>query len=412
MISLARAAWNISLAATTVKLRAAGLVITEDKSAITTYEDWLERREEFQQLWEESANGTLFTNPALDQLAQNLHVTLPEVAEHWEIQGPRQIAGGIKADEVTLVFQPNAARSGINYKEGRAKADSGSSTRLFRGRQKDWKYVLVVPYYDLPGRIHDFTFIGRKGRADEDYVHRRVTTSSSNDHSAGIAFHPDLLKSKGVVYGMRDTQRYLQMQMRHYKIRNNILPLVTWHDDDKCRPEQAWKMFQGRRIVLWGEELTPSLLLQAIRANAEISLAGPKNKTKERYSDWFSRLEPQQLLKLLERQAKPWPEAVAEHIRFMADDQVEDLFLQLQFCGEDTGRIASQCPPKTRRKIKRVLQRPLVGISITIDNATIEDQNEGWVKRDAKGKEEVHRLLNCIGPRPRPDLLHSQGLYH
>lgn len=52
------------------------------------------------------------------------------------------------------------------------KAKAGDLVAVFRG--KEWGDVLMVPFYDLPGRISCLLCVGRQGDPEQDYVIKRA----------------------------------------------------------------------------------------------------------------------------------------------------------------------------------------------------------------------------------------------
>src|SRR4051812_4434033 len=124
-------------------------------------------------------------------------------------------------------------------------------------------------YYDLPGRLCAFTFIGRDGTpADRVYRPRRVLDrGGSNQHArqppylaeaglAGLETVEAALPCFGrVAFAVGDVTLALRLQLRHFATSTRPLPLVCRHEGGGALTRTAWRVLAGREVVFWAWRL-------------------------------------------------------------------------------------------------------------------------------------------------------------
>jgi hypothetical protein len=245
----------------------------------------------------------------------------------------------------------------------------------------------VLPFYAAPGRICAFAFLGRRGDMNEDYVFRCANVSPFHrpHPEAGLAMHPQTQEIAGdwgkCIFAVSDPLLYLDLHLRQFSYSNDALPLVLWQDSPamtSARTLHAWRMFRDRKIIFWDPAFSLSMLRQAIAINGWIAMTGPRDCARVSLRDYCSLHMPVTIAQRLQRNAKPWPKAIAKAMLGWADSQIEDFFLQLQLDAPQLDRVRKACSPGLRDRFDSILRRHDIQGSVPVDGGTVVAQEDRW----------------------------------
>jgi hypothetical protein len=335
------------------------------------------------------------------RLRQRLHLSSDLSPERWR-QGPGRLLGALPHEEVEACFCPLSTGQGGAPHAQRYRLNP-SRARVFTG--PGWRDVLVVPYYDLPGRLAAFQFIGRDGgRADRIFrPQRTLTRAGSNQYAlqpryqaeaglAGLDMVTDAQTWLGrTVFAVRNPLLALRLQLRHLRCSMDPLPLVSWYDGERALTQHTWRVLADRPVVFWAWRMNAAVLYQAVQADGLLVLAGPEELTERAKSHYLRQDEPFRLLRMLGQRALPWREAVRTWAEQQADGAIAELLLGLEGYRLDLRQLVEQCgggrleevlPPRVRPRTVRVGAR------------TIVERAEGWYAVGKGGRET--QLLNAI----------------
>lgn len=184
----------------------------------------LKPRIKHNEFWERSKNSTLLLESGIirDTLSA-LKVSAPNNLERWR-NGLGRLVGMSTKKEAELAISNN---HGFDDPDDNGCANTGVY-RTFVGR---WSDLLVVPYYDLPGRIREFSFL-----SCEDGVlkttHKSLTHKSVAEKNVAIAFFNALVKetNENDLVVMDNLETALLLHSRHLSENKDILPLVVMRD--------------------------------------------------------------------------------------------------------------------------------------------------------------------------------------
>jgi hypothetical protein len=388
MIDLAGKAWNTTPEVVMSQLCAAGTVTAPElltTEAVANHQrEYPDYRQRMDSLWVQARGNFRYNRcPDIEAICGMYGIFPPEMSpERWN-EGPGLFVGAVDHRIIEKAFHPSAGESDDRIR-------NASENRVFQGGK--WKDVLIVPFYDLPGRIRAFAFLGRQGQIPKDLVFRRLTQnpggSSAVVSEAGLAGVEsiDLAGNPDYVIAMDNWPRMLRIQFRHFRSSLRALPIVVWWDDGFSRTRSAWSMLGPRKIVFWTFKLDHRVLLQAIEVDGLISMAGPEQPTPESVSH-FLRLHPMELQGAICRQARPWPEALRDWMDRSEEGQTNDLLLHLEQTGADVGYILRRCGRDGLAPISSVAR------SICFDSIIIKETPEGWIEE--KGKRKIARSSIC-----------------
>jgi hypothetical protein len=369
MIQFAAKTWKLSIEATIAKLRRVGLLTEVDGQGISKYANQHVRyRKRLLELWDNATTG--MERPSTEQgrliYRYNLRSAVP--SERW-MDGPGVLLGGIETESVERAFAPGA----MDHADEKGQRANPSAHAIFRGT--GWRDVLVIPFFDLPGRICSFLFIGRDGSYPNDFVFRRANYGPrGNQHQcgpyeAGLAMHPDVLESADdwdrTVVAVSDPIVALQLQMRHFEQSQRSLPMVMWYDSmlrlkqhrdqARIRTINAWQMLGNRQIVLWMPQFSTSAIHQAIERNALVSTVGPRQKGTQALKEFVAKFTPRDLTRHIIQSARPWPTVLSNAVERMTDSAVERIFQRLQHDGVNVELELESCSTDARQRVRAVL---------------------------------------------------------
>ena len=204
---------------------------------------------------------------------------------------------------------------------------------------------------------------------------------------AGLASHPDVREVavdwQHTIFATADPLAYLHLQLQQFEHSNHPLPLVLWQDTHVDRvhayTRRAWEMFGGCRVVFWDPFLGLSTLKQAIAIDGWIATCGPRpihEKTEIR--DYLEYQQPSLFCSLLQRQARPWPKALAKALSTWSDSRVEDIFLQLRLESPQLEKVRKACPFELRKRLDSILASRPIQRFVRFDDHVVVEQPDGW----------------------------------
>ena len=401
MIELAAATWELSIPAAVAKLQRGGLALPDDADSIGAYlRQHVQYRVRLTAMWDQAREQIAAPNRKGERLLSTLRLHCRAPQERWA-DGPGHLIGSLETDQVERAFAPGS----MSHADGRNRKANPSANRTFRG--KDWRDLLVLPFWDLPGRLCSVLAIGREANSNKDFVIKRIATGprgyvhGHSDVELGLALHPCVPKVaaddwNGRVIATNDPITALRMQFKNFDSSRNPLPLVVWYDTlirpaqrldrRRARTIHAWQMLDGREIVFWMPgSFCVATLRQAIELNADISLVGPSSDVAEDLQEYVWKYSPRDLATHILKHARPWQETLTRYCEKLGDSELEDLLLKLQIDGADIGTVLRRCGPRLRERAQRLLERTPAAHSMVIDGRTIIQQDDQWLFAGRRG---------------------------
>jgi hypothetical protein len=415
MIELAAAAWSMKPDTALQKLYRFGFPISEraiEEESVQSYlSHHLGYRERLKALWHQARD--FLTQAPTETVARlrNLYRLHSEMSlERWRM-GPGQLVGAAPTVNIEGTFVPGRLQHGDGPEDWNLVGK-----RVFQGR--GWDDVLMIPFYDLPGRISAFSFVGRQGGAAGDQIFHPLERLQGQSKKrslleAGLAWLPELCRrcQDRVFLAIDDPWLALRMHIRHFNVSMVPLPLTAWHDGPTARTtRKAWKMLEGRPVVIWSWALDHRAVYQAIQADGLIAVAGPDQVTDASLSQYLRRMSPDDLRRLVLKRARPWREALAEWAEDKRDGAIEDLLLNLENNGVDVEDLCRSCP--SLRRGRWCAPERLPERSVALGNRRFVERSDGWYHCTRDGK--FIKILDAILRIERVDPSASeQGcIYH
>jgi len=385
MIELLRAAWKVNTATALHKVKIQGVevpvtLLTDE--AVEEYERLrLGPRNRVREFWKQAQEHFMEGgSPSLRELHKHLGVQLSELG--W-LPTNTLFVGSATAKAATLCLRPG-------------EEQTRSNTVVFRG--KGWGDVLVLPFYDLPGRICAFQFIGRGADPEHgDLVFRHAPefafSSAGQKFEAGVAMadvawrtHPRLGSTIFVV-----DDPCLALQLQFYALRTNMqpLPVIAIHSDAKYHTERIWEWLPAENVIVWSPRINDRHFAHARQANASISAY------KLPYAKLEANLTQQPIASMMtsiKHSASLWEVAVRRQLEKLPPNRIEELFIELGFNDSERRDFIKSCTPDIQERLRKIYEsRPTVR-RVQYGKNTICESEGCWYVNDDRQS----RIANAI----------------
>jgi len=379
MIELAARAWGCGPDAAVQRLVAEGVPLPEDKITSAQVSYYVRHRPESQKRLRDFRDYTRdylakVRSNYLGSLRAVLRLTSQLTGERWTA-GPGRLFGACHRKKVEQTFNPG--HSGLN--------------KTFRG--EGWTEVLAFPFEDVPDRICGFLFVGRHGgkgdsvfRTPEalNYSHMKA----SDRPEAGLFGLSTVEDSKAIfgnfVVGVDDPCLVLRLQLRHFRTAAASLPLVAFHDSPRGLTRWGWRCLTGKMPLLWGWQLTPGLLAQAIRSEGMIALTPLATVDVKSVDHYLRDEEPRDLFRRIIKRALPWQDALKVWCETAAPGAVADLVANLVPYELDSSGLA-----KIHGKLADALAAPSTPRTVKMGRFTLIEANDQWWSHSQANKQLV-----------------------
>lgn len=387
MIELVAKTWGFGIPATIAKLAATGVDITASREEIRDYtREHPNYRKHLLRFWKACRSGKYHRSATIQRLVNQLHLRNPSTPERWET-GPGLLIGAATHDEAEDVFCP-----GRDY-----------SRKLFRPAKAPlWSDVMVLPFFDMPGHVCAFLFIGRNGQEASDFVFKRGYFRAPGHgyfregiKEAGLAMHPDIFRTSGEwdnqIIAINNPLLAIQLHARHLDYSLRQLPLVAWYPNEESRTRYAWRMFAGKRVIIWAPAMTTDVIQQIVETRAFVSTVGPQEDHDDGLQQYVWRQTAEDLVTRIISTAQPGHIAVASYLDTQSNRRIEEILWELRLNKLDISLIIERAPGNIRKRLRSITeQHHTLGVSISLTrHNVIEIDYRLYAAPKNKGEQEL-----------------------
>ncbi len=392
MITLAAQAWKLGIRNTLRKMAAQANIDPSigDPCAADIYDSvyytqWLQ----IENFWQscQRAHVTAETS-GLRMLQQRFGAA--RVTEEWTHRAGRFLGSCFKRD-VDATFNPK--RYG-NWEEVKSKRSGGYYSQIFKGPK--WNELLVVPFYDLPGRICGFLYIGRDASIETDYLYKS-TVHEARD--GGLAMLSSLMEGPHNHFGhakfvFTDVDIALRFHVRHSKDHNRMLPLAATWDDGNHITHSVWDWFHPTNLIFWGVHRLKTIV-QARKANGMVSTL---NITRIELDTNMRNYSPVEWLDRIRVKAIPWVSALQEYLTPLDDLAIDEAFLLLDLRGQELTTFIAGCEPTLRDRLQYISEHKSFANKIKFESHWVHEKEDGWYleKQDERISNAVVHIENVL----------------
>lgn len=318
----------------------------------------LDQRKKHNEFWKAATSNMMhYENPDLRDCLRELRIPLPSNVETWK-NGMGKLMG--------FASKKDTERA-IAVSHGFEEKLTGAHRPFVGG----WKNVVIVPFYDLPGRIREFVFYG--------YVDGQLRTSRKflshrkiYDDCCSLSFLDSIIKysKESNLVLVENLEKALMMHASNFRDSKDILPLVAISDVTKIK---FLLKLLSNKLVIWNPEISQKTLKAIHNSKIDVRIDEPNPLTSE---SAFRKMSPKSWCRFASDNAiKP-----IEVIEKWAEQ--DNLYLaqsvigQLEFSLEEEKAINKEVYPKIKSVLKSI--RNQVGKTITVRGEEIQEKETGW----------------------------------
>ena len=237
---------------------------------------------------------------------------------------------------------------------------------------------IIIPYYDMPGRIGMLRAISRhRGRlVHEDYL--------LGKHS-GLFMLDTVKPGSEFAIAMDDPVFMLQIQHAKYGLVPEEVPLLGYTAATKHWPVQT------NKIVFWGTKPTVEMFRHARHLpNAYVCIADGNIDHEALIHSGDIHAWMQHVM----RTAKPWISALKDVILDYPEKLTDKILYTVNLTPMEHGELVFECQPEEKQKVEEFLQTEGAVNTRTLDNIRILEKDNTWLAQ-AKDRR-LYQISNAV----------------
>jgi hypothetical protein len=243
-----------------------------------------------------------------------------------------------------------------------------------------WDPLLVVPFWNLPGRIRGFLFAGAAGMRYRRIPHGPGDVSDEARAEAGLAFYTAIQQagpaSHGAVLVSPAVEAVVRLQARHLAEHDAPLPLVaSWEGADARTRIVFDHAPRPRKLVIWGPPGDPGVLHQAWSLDAEV--AGRRPPAGDGFDRWLAERPPAAIVADLAQVTTSWQGAIEHDLALAMTEADGDAFLRSAH-GAMLMVLGAEAGGELRARIEAALTEPERSRELTVAGKRIREDGDGW----------------------------------
>jgi hypothetical protein len=385
LIELVSRAWKLDIPSALVRLSNLDLLsepLPQDN--VDGYlRDHIRARQRFNEFWRQAQlRPVLQTPPGLPKLLR--HFGLWEQANNMSwLQRGGSVVGTADFHQVQELFAPLAyaqqPRVNHNGKTSVRRGAGPGKYRLFRGG--GWDEVLAMPFFDLPGRICGFMFLGRDidpEAGDVIYKPANFQPSAMRYHEGGLAMWGGMEQKPhhilgDVLFVVADPLVALLLQGQSFRDSFVPLPVVASYFDARVKTDAALAHLPSRKLVFWGKN--PCILKQAKVADALVSCYPISPKEIQRN---LCHHESVMWLRLILKAAQPWQVVLRQQLRNCDARTGEAILREMEFTPDEVRRCATTSDTELRKRLEGFDCLRLSSRKVQVRGKTVIESEAGW----------------------------------
>lgn len=379
--------WHLDAIASLKKLDICGVCIPDfmlSPKVASRYElSTIKYREDLNAFWESAKSYNFQDNEDLLKLHEQFGLNSHYETNRWYEQLGSMIGASSKVAVATAV-KPGERHNSTYYEY------------LFTGGY--WRDVLIIPSYDIPGRIVGLWIVGRKGKYPEDWLFRRIDSTptkidgiAEDIQETGIAFMDAIMpyskQFKDTAFIVDDPLMALRIQGRHFRDHGYPLPLGLAYEGPQGSSKRVWGYSPNKEWIFYAEKPNRNIFGWAQRASGKVVFSPFKPDRDLRYHMAW--------LKKLKEKAVPWQEGLANAAELLTDAEIEDILMHLTMKEEDVwAAFIEKVPEDQRERLEILHKRKWPYPTVTSGHYRITERPEGWILEQSG--ELITDVMLCI----------------
>lgn len=223
--------------------------------------------------------------------------------------------------------------------------------------------LLVVPYYDVPGRIASIrVYYNGKHRLE----YKEFSRNSSKKH--GMFMLGQIQPYSDIVIAVPDPLLAFRMHNRFANDGSKPPQIISYSDKTNC-----WGSVLCRRVVLWVDSLNIETLLHAKKADALVSLYNPI----ENYGAHLATYTGQTWKNSVMKSAVQWQRVVGDWLLRETPQVIQHTLGRLKLTSGERSEVLHAFADKdtAQERIKEIFDLQVSSIEVSVDNQRIVERN-------------------------------------
>jgi len=233
----------------------------------------------------------------------------------------------------------------------------------------------VLNYQDVPGRICAFQFLGEE--ADTLKMFHRSGKRTGGE--GGLSMLDVLEPYEDTVYALGSPRTALLMQQYKMGTLPEPLKMVVYNQHTR----KSWDSISARRVIFWEAAPSQELFAQVRQIGLGAGFVTHKPNLRKRSDQLHVYLCEQGLegfMRIMQRFARPWPEALAKWIidQNMDEGLLRGLASNLQFDHDERLAIIDAFPSRYRDQVEFCLGDERITLSTFVKGSGVVEADGVW----------------------------------
>lgn len=367
MISLAAAYWKLDLTEVVRRLS------DDDLDALLP--GYVSQRKFYTGMERMVAESRATEQVRVNEAFQKAYLTVVTDKERWKSRLGR-FAGVVHKSAYEKAFRSRWQKTSGQY-------------ALFPGYK--WADVIVVPFYDMPGRVCGCWAFGRENETVFE-VFSHVPPKSHRTWETGFGFMDAVTNGPDPTFGdtvfvMNDTLIALKIHDKTFQSSDRPLPVLACHAYGNNWARLNNGTLTGKNLIFWSPVTTREILRQVKIADGSLTAADGVTESPSRQ---LARYSPKSWLRYVQDNAMHWTLALEKFISTMDHPEMEATLSFMELTIEEKIQFSANCSPETRERMRRMDEHAVLR-KVRLNHSYVEERQGCWyVAFDA---ERVRRLL-------------------
>jgi hypothetical protein len=374
ILSLAKKEWGLDLDAVIRKFNKYNVIMSKsihDLDLQTRYENTrIATLDRMSHLINHSANTNFNDSPETLRIHDLLNMSSHTDASRWTKQ-MKCMFGWEERMAVEGAFRPACVRGDT----------AAGYDRVFIGAV--WNWILVIPFYDLPGRPVGFWFTGRQTRWPDDWVYRSITVAGrygKDRHEAGIGFYEALFHSYpkfgNSMFAVVDPRLAIRLHSRWFRDYSSPAPVICSYDGRKACTRNSWSLYPDKEFIFCSATPKHEIFSQAAYCDGKVYIEPISIETDLKHcQSWFLKAK---------KKARPWSEVLEDYAKILSDSDLELLMSRIYV--NDLTLDTKLKKWKDKSAYDRVMwfldsKQIYKAVNVTLDSGathTVRETRDGW----------------------------------
>lgn len=322
----------------------------------------LNARNRHNQFWENCKSSKLmFESSEIRCILRDLGIQVPTDLDSWRKGMGRLLGLSTKREAEAAIANSHG------FEDKKTPAKLTGEYRSFIGK---WNDVVVIPYFDLPGRIREFMFVGYDN-GKLQYAHKVLNHKKNSVKTTSLAFFDQVLEdNQDEIIVTSDLLMAIRMHARYAREQRKILPVTVIADPFST---QFLKELSLYNFTLSEPKLTCDTFKALKANNVKIALDADNPIQKESLIHKYS---PKAWIDKVKSSSKTYMQVLEDWLPTVNKIEAQATVGTIDFTAEEIGKIDSQQYPNIYKVICDLPN--LTGRIAKIHNDEYYESEEGW----------------------------------